>query len=173
MRISARPGSSVTPTLFLQARREAGRLLGVGLERSQELRQRRELIRRALELLPVLLLRLALAVGVVLEVRLRVLEKLLEPRRVVLLAGVGEVAALRLAPAAFVRLGAAIRRIDNAGLREVASTRVLIAGGRLVAEGIGRATAARAAIAGPLSDDPFVGAELAAMIDAYLGDESP
>src|SRR2546421_12654841 len=34
-----------------------------------------------------------------------------------------------------VRLGQAIRRLDNAGLREVASTRVLIAAGMLVSEG--------------------------------------
>jgi nitric oxide reductase NorQ protein len=74
--------------------------------------------------------------------------------------------------AALVRLGTAIRRLDSPGLREVASTRVLIAAGRLVAEGISPAEAARAAVAGPLSDDPFVGAELEEMISAYLSDES-
>jgi nitric oxide reductase NorQ protein len=67
-----------------------------------------------------------------------------------------------------VRLGQAIRRVDNAGLREVASTRVLIAAARLVAVGLSLATAARAAVAGPLTDDPIVGAGLVEMIDEYL-----
>jgi nitric oxide reductase NorQ protein len=70
--------------------------------------------------------------------------------------------------AALVRLGNAVRRIDSPGLREVASTRVLIAAGRLVTEGLPLVPAARAAIAGPLSDDPLVAAELAELIDAYL-----
>jgi len=69
-----------------------------------------------------------------------------------------------------VRLGQAIRRLENAGLREVASTRVLIAAGRLVAEGLGIRDAARAAVAGPLSDDPVITAGLFDMIDAYVGD---
>ena len=56
--------------------------------------------------------------------------------------------------ARLVQLGQAIRRLETAGLREVASTRVLIAAGRLVAEGLPLATAARAAVAGPLTDDP-------------------
>src|SRR3954470_4241291 len=38
--------------------------------------------------------------------------------------------------AQLVQLGQAIRRLETAGLREVASTRVLIAAGRLVAEGL-------------------------------------
>jgi nitric oxide reductase NorQ protein len=71
-----------------------------------------------------------------------------------------------------VQLGQAIRRLDAAGLREVASTRVLIAAGRLVVEGLSLRDAARAAIAGPLSDDPVVTAGLFEMIDAYLGDGS-
>ena len=71
-----------------------------------------------------------------------------------------------------VRLGQAIRRLETAGLREVASTRVLIAAGRLVAEGLSPRDAARAAVAGPLTDDPAVTSGLAAMIDAYLGGPS-
>ncbi len=67
-----------------------------------------------------------------------------------------------------VRLGQAIRRLETGGLREVASTRVLIAAGRLVAEGLTLQDAARAAIAGPLTDDPTVGRGLADMIDVYL-----
>jgi nitric oxide reductase NorQ protein len=71
-----------------------------------------------------------------------------------------------------VRLGQAVRRIETAGLREVASTRVLIAAGRLMTEGLPLRDAARAAIAGPLTDDPMVTAGLFEMIDAYLGDEA-
>ena len=74
--------------------------------------------------------------------------------------------------AQLVRLGQAMRRLENAGLREVASTRVLIAAGRLVVEGLSVVDAARAAIAGPLTDDPVVTAGLFEMIDAYLGEES-
>jgi nitric oxide reductase NorQ protein len=70
--------------------------------------------------------------------------------------------------AQLVRLAQAMRRLENAGLREVASTRVLIAAGRLVAEGLNVVDAARAAIAGPLTDDPVVTAGLFEMIDAYL-----
>jgi nitric oxide reductase NorQ protein len=73
--------------------------------------------------------------------------------------------------AQFVQLGQAMRRLDNAGLREVASTRVLIAAGRLMTEGLGVRDAARAAVAGPLTDDPVVTAGLFEMIDAYLGSD--
>jgi nitric oxide reductase NorQ protein len=71
--------------------------------------------------------------------------------------------------AELVRLGHAIRRLETGGLREVASTRVLIAAGRLVAEGLTRPEAARAAIAGPLTDDVAVGRALGEMIEIYLG----
>jgi nitric oxide reductase NorQ protein len=69
-----------------------------------------------------------------------------------------------------VQLGQAIRRLDAAGLREVASTRVLVAAGRLVTEGLSLRDAARAAVAGPLTDDPVVTAGLFEMIDAYFGE---
>jgi len=71
--------------------------------------------------------------------------------------------------AQLVRLAQAIRRLENAGLREVASTRVLIAAARLFSDGVPLTTAARAAIAGPLTDDPVVGAGLVRMISTYLG----
>jgi nitric oxide reductase NorQ protein len=71
-----------------------------------------------------------------------------------------------------VRLGQAIRRLETAGLREVASTRVLVAAGQLVGEGLPVRDAARAAVAGPLTDDPMVTAGLFEMIDAYLEDDS-
>jgi nitric oxide reductase NorQ protein len=73
--------------------------------------------------------------------------------------------------AELVRLGQAIRRLDTAGLREVASTRTLIAAGRLVAEGLSMREAARAAIAQPLTDDATVTRGLLEMIDVYLPDQ--
>jgi len=73
--------------------------------------------------------------------------------------------------ARLVRLGQAIRRAEAAGLREVPSTRVLIAAGQLIAAGLPAREAARAAIAGPLTDDPLVTEGLIAMIDAYLAEE--
>lgn len=80
-------------------------------------------------------------------------------------AGVGSDVAARL-----VSFAHAIRRLETAGLREVASTRVLIAAGRLIAVGLSVPEAARAAIAGPLTDDPIVGRGLDEMIDVYLRD---
>ncbi|OBG13313.1 AAA family ATPase [Mycolicibacterium celeriflavum] len=71
--------------------------------------------------------------------------------------------------AELVKFGQAIRRLETGGLREVASTRVLIAAGRLIAEGLTMRDAARAAIAGPLTDDASVGRALNEMIDVYLG----
>jgi nitric oxide reductase NorQ protein len=79
-------------------------------------------------------------------------------------AGVADATAAEL-----VRFGQAIRRLETGGLREVASTRVLIAAGRLIAAGLTMPEAARAAIAGPLTDDAAVGRGLNEMIDVYLG----
>ncbi|MDT5101857.1 MAG: nitric oxide reductase NorQ protein [Mycobacterium sp.] len=70
--------------------------------------------------------------------------------------------------AELVRFGQAIRRLETGGLREVASTRVLIAAGRLIAEGLTVPDAAKAAIAGPLTDDPSVGRGLDELISVYL-----
>lgn len=67
-----------------------------------------------------------------------------------------------------VRLGQAIRRLETGGLREVASTRVLIAAGQLVAEGLTLSEAALAAIAGPLTDDVQVSNGLKKMVEVYL-----
>jgi nitric oxide reductase NorQ protein len=72
--------------------------------------------------------------------------------------------------AELVRFGQAIRRLETAGLREVASTRVLIAAGQLIAEGLSPREAARAAIAGPLTDDAVVTRGLVEMLDVYLAD---
>jgi len=71
--------------------------------------------------------------------------------------------------AELVRFGQAIRRLETGGLREVASTRVLIAAGRLIAEGLPIEDAARAAVAGPLTDDATVARGLNEMIEIYLG----
>ena len=73
--------------------------------------------------------------------------------------------------AELVRLGQATRRLETTGLREVASTRVLIAAGRLVADGLSMREAARAAIAGPLTDDATLTRGLLQMIDVYLPDQ--
>ncbi len=79
-------------------------------------------------------------------------------------AGVDHEMAARL-----VQLGQAIRRLETAGLREVASTRVLDRRRSARRPKACRfADAARAAVAGPLTDDPAVTAGLVEMIDAYL-----
>src|SRR2546423_1622175 len=78
-------------------------------------------------------------------------------------AGIGHDEASQL-----VHLAQAIRRVEHAGLREVASTRVLIAAGLLVAAGLPLLEAARVAVAGPLTDDPAVLAGLHEMITNYL-----
>jgi len=72
--------------------------------------------------------------------------------------------------AQLVRLGQAIRRLETSGLREVASTRVLIAAGRLIVAGLAPRVAARAAIASALSDDANVIAGLMKMIGVYIGE---
>jgi nitric oxide reductase NorQ protein len=73
--------------------------------------------------------------------------------------------------AELVRLGQAIRRLETAGLREIASTRVLIAAGRLIADGLTMREAARAAVVGPLTDDATVTRGLLEMVDVYLPEE--
>ncbi|MBV9513092.1 MAG: CbbQ/NirQ/NorQ/GpvN family protein [Mycobacteriaceae bacterium] len=81
-------------------------------------------------------------------------------------AGIAQAGAAEL-----VRFGQAIRRLETAGLREVASTRVLIAAGRLIAEGLSPREAARAAIAATLTDDSAVIGGLVEMIDVYLAEQ--
>jgi nitric oxide reductase NorQ protein len=78
----------------------------------------------------------------------------------------------RAVAAELVRFGQAIRRMETGGLREVASTRVLIAAGRLTAEGLTLRDAARAAIAGPLTDDVALSRGLNEMIEVYLGESA-
>ena len=69
-----------------------------------------------------------------------------------------------------VRLAQAIRRLDVPGIREVSSTRVLIAAARLAQAGLPLIEAAEAAIVAPLSDDRAVGASLRKLLDVYLPD---
>jgi nitric oxide reductase NorQ protein len=67
-----------------------------------------------------------------------------------------------------VALGQAIRSSQVTGLREVASTRTLVAAGRLIRAGLPPMAAARAAICGPLTDDPVLAAGLEELCSAYL-----
>ncbi|HWP65964.1 MAG TPA: CbbQ/NirQ/NorQ/GpvN family protein [Candidatus Limnocylindria bacterium] len=69
---------------------------------------------------------------------------------------------------ALVKVGGAIRKLDGAQLREVASTRLLIMAGGLVAEGLGLRSAVQSAIVRALSDDPDVIRALGELIDAVL-----
>ncbi|MEU1980974.1 CbbQ/NirQ/NorQ/GpvN family protein [Nocardia sp. NPDC019395] len=75
--------------------------------------------------------------------------------------------------AELVRLGQAIRRLDTGALREVASTRVLIATARLITEGLPVREAAHAAVAGPLTDDPLTARGLRELIEAYVSELAP
>ncbi len=67
-----------------------------------------------------------------------------------------------------VSLASAIRRAGRSELREVPSTRLLVSAARLIVVGINDREAARAAISGPLSDEPTVRAGLDELIDSYL-----
>ena len=67
-----------------------------------------------------------------------------------------------------ISFGQAIRRLQDSDLKEVASTRTLIAAGRLMAHGLSPRQAAIAAIAGPLTDDRALRDGLITMIDSYL-----
>ncbi|NMO91694.1 CbbQ/NirQ/NorQ/GpvN family protein [Actinomycetospora sp. TBRC 11914] len=79
-------------------------------------------------------------------------------------AGVGDDVADDL-----VRLAGAIRGIAEGGLREVASTRTLVAAATLVRAGLGFEEAALSAIAGPLTDDAVIRDGLLRMIRTYDG----
>jgi nitric oxide reductase NorQ protein len=69
---------------------------------------------------------------------------------------------------ALVKVGHAIRHLDGAPLREVASTRALILAGGLVAEGLPLRRAARSAIVEILSDDPSMIQALGELVDTFL-----
>jgi nitric oxide reductase NorQ protein len=67
-----------------------------------------------------------------------------------------------------IRLGQAIRRLDDAALRETASTRALVATATLVRAGLRPRAAAGSAIASPLTDDPETRERLTVLIESYL-----
>ena len=67
-----------------------------------------------------------------------------------------------------VQLATRVRRLRDRGLPEVPSTRLLIATARLIARGISPQTACRAALAGPLTDDPDVLAAVHDLVAATI-----
>lgn len=67
-----------------------------------------------------------------------------------------------------VRFATAVRALNAPGMRETASTRVLIATARLVQGGLSLRAAAHAAIALPLSDDPAITRGLTQLIDTHF-----
>jgi nitric oxide reductase NorQ protein len=69
---------------------------------------------------------------------------------------------------ALVKVGHAIRNLDGAPLREVASTRALILAGGLAAEGLSLRRAVRSAVVEILSDDPDMIRALGELVDAFL-----
>jgi len=69
---------------------------------------------------------------------------------------------------ALVKVGQAIRNLEGAPLRELASTRLLILAGGLFAEGLGLRRAVQAAIVEVLTDDPDVVRALGELVDAVL-----
>lgn len=68
-----------------------------------------------------------------------------------------------------VRLGRATRNLKNHGLREGASTRVLIHTARLAASGLSLQEAALAGLVGPLTDDPEMTRSLRELLRSALG----
>ena len=67
-----------------------------------------------------------------------------------------------------VELAGRIRRLQDGGLPEAPSTRVLVAAAKLIARGIPPRAACEAAVVGPLSDDPDVRAALGDLLTATL-----
>lgn len=67
---------------------------------------------------------------------------------------------------ALVALGLRLRGLQDRGLAEVPSTRLLIAAARLVASGIGVQSACHAAIVSPLSDEPSLVSAMRDLVDA-------
>lgn len=74
---------------------------------------------------------------------------------------------------ALVLLGNAIRNLDGSPLREVASTRMLVLAGGLVAEGLPLRSAVQAAVVQVLSDDADVVRALSELVDAILPGDTP
>lgn len=69
---------------------------------------------------------------------------------------------------ALVRLAQRVRRLRDQGLVEAPSTRLLVSTARLIAGGIPARQACRAALVGPLTDDPDLVVAITDVIDATL-----
>ena len=69
---------------------------------------------------------------------------------------------------ALVRLAQRVRRLRDQGLAEAPSTRLLVSTARLIAGGIAPRQACRAALVGPLTDDPDLVVAISDIIDATL-----
>jgi nitric oxide reductase NorQ protein len=69
---------------------------------------------------------------------------------------------------ALVELGRRVRRLKEQGLAEGPGTRLLIAAGRLIVDGIPAPTACQAALSGPLTDDPDLLTAIADLTAATL-----
>ncbi|MGC5699013.1 CbbQ/NirQ/NorQ/GpvN family protein [Pseudomonas sp. NFXW11] len=67
-----------------------------------------------------------------------------------------------------VKLGQALRRLDQQDLEEVASTRLLIFAARLIGAGMDPRQACLACLAEPLSDDPLTVAALMDLVDVHF-----
>ena len=74
----------------------------------------------------------------------------------------------RAVAATLVRLAERVRRLRDRGLVEVASTRLLVHAGGLIAAGVDPRHACEAAIAGPLTDDPDLLAAVMELIAVAL-----
>jgi nitric oxide reductase NorQ protein len=70
--------------------------------------------------------------------------------------------------ATLVELAGRIRRLQDSGLPEAPSTRVLVATARLIARGIPPREACHAALVGPLSDDPDLRAAIGDLLSLTL-----
>jgi nitric oxide reductase NorQ protein len=69
---------------------------------------------------------------------------------------------------ALVELAQRVRRLKEQGLAEGPGTRLLVSAGRLIADGIDAGVACRAALVGPLTDDPDLVAAITDLIAATL-----
>jgi nitric oxide reductase NorQ protein len=65
-----------------------------------------------------------------------------------------------------VELGRRVRRLKEQGLAEVPGTRLLVAAARLIADGVAPSDACRAALIGPLTDDPDLADTIADLVAA-------
>jgi nitric oxide reductase NorQ protein len=74
----------------------------------------------------------------------------------------------RATAVALVTLTNRLRQLGDRGLAEVPSTRLIIATARLVSSGIGSRSACRAALLGPLTDDPDLLAAMHDLVTATL-----